>query len=61
MSSQPSAAPDDPGEEPSYEVGYGKPPRATRFQPRRSIKIKGGETLVEFYPRIYSIFPKYCG
>ena len=33
MSSQSPAAPDDPEEAPSYEVGYAKPPQATRFQP----------------------------
>ena len=36
MSSKPPALPDDPGEGTSYEVGYGKPPRATRFQPGKS-------------------------
>ena len=41
MSSQPPAPPDDPEEEPSYEVGYGKPPQATRFQPGKSGNPKG--------------------
>ena len=41
MSSQPTAPPDDPEEEPSYEVGYGKPPQATRFQPGKSGNPKG--------------------
>ena len=41
MSSQPPAPPDDPEEEPSYEVGYGKPPKATRFQPGKSGNPKG--------------------
>ena len=41
MSSQPPAPPDDPGEEPTYEVGYGKPPQATRFQPGKSGNPKG--------------------
>jgi Family of unknown function (DUF5681) len=36
MSSQPSVPPDDLEEEPSYQVGYGKPPQATRFQPGKS-------------------------
>ena len=39
MSSQPPAPPDDP--EPSYQVGYGKPPQATRFQPGKSGNPKG--------------------
>ena len=41
MSSQPPAPPDDPEEEPTYEVGYGKPPKATRFQPGKSGNPKG--------------------
>ena len=41
MSSQSPAPPDDPEEEPSYEVGYGKPPKATRFQPGKSGNPKG--------------------
>jgi hypothetical protein len=41
MSSQPKAPPDDPGDGPSYEVGYGKPPQATRFQPGKSGNPKG--------------------
>jgi hypothetical protein len=41
MSSQPSVPPDDPVERPSYEVGYGKPPQATRFQPGKSGNPKG--------------------
>ena len=41
MSSQPPAPPDDPEEEPTYEVGYGKPPQATRFQPGKSGNPKG--------------------
>ena len=41
MSSQSPAPPDDPEEEPSYEVGYGKPPQATRFQPGKSGNPKG--------------------
>ena len=40
MSSQ-SPPPDDPEEEPTYEVGYGKPPQATRFQPGKSGNPKG--------------------
>ena len=41
MSSQPPDQPDDPGEKETYEVGYGKPPRATRFQAGRSGNPKG--------------------
>ena len=41
MSSQPPAPPDDPEEAPTYEVGYGKPPQATRFQPGKSGNPKG--------------------
>ncbi len=41
MSSQPSVPPDDPEEEPRYDVGYGKPPQATRFQPGKSGNPKG--------------------
>jgi len=33
--------PDDRGEKDGYEVGYGKPPRATRFQPGRSGNPRG--------------------
>lgn len=33
--------PDDPDEKDGCEVGYGKPPRATRFQPGRSGNPKG--------------------
>lgn len=33
--------PDDPGAKEGYEVGYGKPPRATRFQPGRSGNPRG--------------------
>ena len=40
MSSK-SPPPDDPEEEPTYEVGYGKPPQATRFQPGKSGNPKG--------------------
>ena len=41
MSSQSPAPPDDPEEEPTYEVGYAKPPQATRFQPGKSGNPKG--------------------
>jgi hypothetical protein len=42
MSSKPAALPDDSEEgEPSYEVGYGKPPQATRFKPGTSGNPKG--------------------
>ena len=40
MSSK-SPPPDDPEEEPAYEVGYAKPPKATRFQPGKSGNPKG--------------------
>ena len=40
MSSK-SPPPDDPEEAPTYEVGYAKPPQATRFQPGKSGNPKG--------------------
>ena len=40
-STLPPDDPDDPDEKPTYEVGYGKPPRATRFQPGRSGNPRG--------------------
>ena len=41
MSRQSPAPRDDPAEAPAYEVGYGKPPQATRFQPGKSGNPKG--------------------